>query len=144
KSAAVEYLISGRTSIAATPFVHVTLPSLSSRSLSGYGKNDKDRRGEDMETLRTWWMDRMVRTDRPLEEKMTLFWHGLFCSGFKEVREADFMVQQNQLLRKEAVGNYKRLAHEMVHDPAMLRYLNADQNVRGKPNENLAREMMEL
>jgi len=80
---------------------------------------------QDVQRLRAWWLDRMCRTDKPLEEKMTLFWHGLFCSGFMEVKDADFMFQQNQLLRKEAVGNYKRLAHEIVHDPAMLRVWTA-------------------
>src|SRR2546421_716442 len=146
KMAAVEYLLNGPTTKPTTQpiFPKVDLPAFELTKEPDDKQAAQMTKRQDVQRLRAWWLDRMCRTDRPLEEKMTLFWHGLFCSGFKEVREADFMVQQNQLLRKEAVGNYKRLAHEIVHDPAMLRYLNADQNIRGKPNENLARELMEL
>src|SRR5258705_5393495 len=146
KAAAVEYLLNGPTSKPTTQPVFQK-PNLSAFEFS---KEPEDKKAaqmtkrQDLQRLRVWWLDRMCRTDKPLQEKMTLFWHGLFCSGFMEVKETDFMYQQNELFRKEAVGNYKRLAHEIVHDPAMLRYLNADQNVRGKPNENLARELMEL
>ena len=97
-----------------------------------------------LQELRAWWLDRMVRSDRPLQEKMTLFWHGLFCSGVREVRSVQALFQQNQLFRREAVGNYKRLTQEIIHDPAMIRYLNNDENLKGRPNENLARELMEL
>ena len=100
--------------------------------------------GGGVQKLRTWWIDRMVRTDRPLEEKMTLFWHGIFTSGVRDVRSAPFLAEQNKLLRRHATGNYKQLTASIVHDAAMLRYLNADQNRKGKPNENLARELMEL
>ena len=99
---------------------------------------------QDLQTMRAWWVDRMVRTDRPLEEKMTLFWHGLFTSGVREVKNPTSMEHQNALFHREALGNYKQLAHDIVHDAAMLKYLNNDENVRGKPNENLARELMEL
>jgi uncharacterized protein (DUF1800 family) len=99
---------------------------------------------QDLQRLRIWWIDRMVRTDRPLEEKMTLFWHGLFTSGAREVRSPTYLVDQNVLFHHEALGNYKQLTHDVIHGAAMLTYLNNDQNVRGRPNENLAREMMEL
>jgi uncharacterized protein (DUF1800 family) len=94
--------------------------------------------------LRAWWVDRMIRTDKPLEEKMTLFWHGLFTSGEKEVRTASFMEQQIELFHREALGNYRQLTNDVVHCPEMLLYLNNDQNVAGSSNENLARELMEL
>ncbi len=105
--------------------------------------NRQNDRG-DLQRLRTWWVDRMIRTDSPLEEKMTLFWHGLFTSGEKEVRSAAFMEQEIDLFHRQALGNYKKLTDDVVHAPAMLRYLNNEQNVAGKPNENLARELMEL
>ncbi|HEV8292486.1 MAG TPA: DUF1800 domain-containing protein [Tepidisphaeraceae bacterium] len=146
KVAAVEYLLNGPTSKPTTQpvFARIDLPAFEFSKEPDDKKAAQMTKRQDMQRVRAWWLERMCRTDKPLEEKMTLFWHGLFCSGFMEVREPEFMLQQNELFRKEAVGNYKRLAHQIVHDPAMLRYLNADQNIRGKPNENLARELMEL
>jgi len=152
KMAAVDYLLgigpstTGPTKGPTTQpiFAKVELPKFDLTPAPDDKKAANQSRRVDIQRLREWWLDRMIRSDRPLEEKMTLFWHGLFCSGFMEVREPGFMAQQNELFRKEALGNYRRLAHEIVHDPAMLRYLNADQNVKGKPNENLARELMEL
>jgi uncharacterized protein (DUF1800 family) len=113
------------------------------KNLTPAKKKNAERRLE-IEALRQWWLDRMVRTDRPLEEKMSLFWHGLFCSGFKDIKDAEAMARQNATFHEEALGNYQKLTLAMVHDGAMLKYLNNDQNVKGKPNENLARELMEL
>lgn len=106
-------------------------------------KKGTQRRLE-IEALREWWLDRMVRTDKPLEEKMSLFWHGLFCSGVKETKDATAMARQNATFHAQALGNYKTLALAMVNDTAMCKYLNANENVKGKPNENLGRELMEL
>jgi hypothetical protein len=96
------------------------------------------------EELRLWWLDRMVRTPRPLVEKMTLFWHGLLVSSAQTVRQSYLLYKQNQLYRKHALGNYRTLILEVSKDPAMLIYLNNNQNVKAKPNENYARELMEL
>jgi len=97
-----------------------------------------------MDDMRCWWLNRMVQTKRPLEEKMTLFWHGLFVSAFMDVQNAYHMYLQNELFRRFAVGNVQDLTLQVSKDPAMLRYLNNNQNVRGHPNENYARELMEL
>jgi len=67
------------------------------------------------------------------EEKMTLFWHGLFTSGLIETKNPNWIVAQDALLRREAMGNYKRLTHAIIHDPAMIKYLNNDDNVKGHP-----------
>lgn len=107
-------------------------------------KADAAKREASIGFYREWWIDRMLRSDRQLEEKMTLFWHGLFCSGVNEVRNAPLMAAQNMLFHKHALGNYRELTLEILHDPAMLRYLNNDQNLKGRPNENLARELCEL
>ena len=64
-----------------------------------------------MSHARTWWVDRMIRSDRPLEEKMTLFWHNLFTSGFREVRTGRLMSKQVELLHSEALGNYRKLVY---------------------------------
>ncbi len=94
--------------------------------------------------LTAWWLDRMARTPAPLQEKLTLFWHGHFTSAFGDVNDAIAMYTQNQLFRRHAAGNFARLLDGVARDPAMLRYLNNDQNRRGHPNENWARELMEL
>src|SRR5207302_4084936 len=65
-------------------------------------------------------------------------------SGYRDVKSGKMMFEQNALFHQHALGNYRKLTHAILHDGAMLRYLNNDQNVKGKPNENLARELMEL
>jgi len=94
--------------------------------------------------LQKWWIKRMIETPRPLEEKMTLFFHGHFATGYRTIEDSYHMFQQNQLYRKFSTGNFAQLAHRILHDPAMLKYLDNDENRKSKPNENLARELMEL
>lgn len=91
-----------------------------------------------------WWIETMTATPRPLEEKLTLFWHGHFTSGQREVRSSRAMYDQNQLLRRHASGNFRTLLIDITHDPAMILYLNTQQNRRNSPNENYARELLEL
>jgi hypothetical protein len=105
-------------------------------------RNREDR--QKFQRLRAWWMERMLRTSRPLEEKMTLFWHGHFTSGYRDVRNARHMAQQNELLRRNATGNFAAMVGEISRDPAMLEYLDNNRNNRRAPNENFARELMEL
>ncbi len=94
--------------------------------------------------LQGWWMSEMLTTPAPLTERMTLFWHGHFTSGLREVRSPQLMYRQNVTLRQHALGNYRELLTAVVHDPAMLLYLNNQQNRRDAPNENFARELLEL
>ena len=93
---------------------------------------------------RKWWLERMIETPRPLEEKMTLFWHGHFATGYRAIEDSWHMLMQNQMFRENATGNFASLLSGAIRDPAMLRYLNNNQNRRQRPNENLARELMEL
>ena len=86
----------------------------------------------------------MVATSRPLEEKMTLFWHGHFATGEDKIRDYRKMLQQLAFLRSNATGNFRNLLTGVARDPAMLVFLDAAQNVKGAPNENFAREVMEL
>ncbi|GJM24005.1 MAG: hypothetical protein DHS20C16_04200 [Phycisphaerae bacterium] len=97
-----------------------------------------------IEDLRAWWMRRMIETPRPLEEKMTLFWHGYFTSGYREVRSSQMMFDQNVLLREHALGNFRELLVKISQNPAMLRYLDSESNRKSAPNENYARELLEL
>jgi uncharacterized protein (DUF1800 family) len=94
--------------------------------------------------LREWWLREMLTTPSPLTEKMTLFWHNHFATSQRKVRFTAFMYRQNTTLRKYALGNFGTLLHEMARDPAMLIYLDSVNNRKEQPNENFAREVMEL
>ena len=94
--------------------------------------------------LRTWWVAEMLSTPSPLTEKMTLFWHNHFATSQQKVRSANLMYRQNVMLRNYAVGNFGAMLREVSKDPAMLIYLDGAQNRKGAPNENFAREVMEL
>ena len=91
-----------------------------------------------------WWVRRMVDGPHPLQEKLTLFWHGHFTTGARETKSAALMWKQNELLRRMSAGNFRAFVHAVSRDPAMLDYLNNSQNRKGRPNENYARELMEL
>lgn len=94
--------------------------------------------------LRGWWLQRMAKGPRPFQEKMTLFWHGHFATSTDKVREAYLMWRQNELFRRLATGNWLQLLIETAKDPAMLVWLDQAQSRKEKPNENFAREVMEL
>jgi uncharacterized protein (DUF1800 family) len=86
----------------------------------------------------------MLTTDRPLEEKLTLFWHGHFATGDAKVRDYRMMLQQNEMLRRNAAGQLRDLLVGILEDPAMLVYLDNGENIRTHPNENFGRELLEL
>ena len=92
----------------------------------------------------TWWLDRMVRTSRPLVERMTLVWHDWFATSNDGVGSQRLMLNQNELFRAHGLGSFHTLLLEVTKDPAMLLWLNGSDNSRWSPNENYAREMMEL
>ena len=97
-----------------------------------------------IEDLKRWWLYRMAFTKHPLEEKMTLFWHGHFATSNRKVNNAYGMYGQNMLFRKYALGNFHEILYNVSKDPAMIVWLDNQQNRKGKPNENYAREIMEL
>lgn len=94
--------------------------------------------------LKSWWYGEMLATPSPLTERLTLFWHNHFTSSLTKVRSPHLLFRQNTLLRTEALGNFARLLHAMARDPAMVAYLDSNLNRREKPNENFARELLEL
>lgn len=94
--------------------------------------------------IQRWWLKRMIETPRPLEEKMTLFWHGHFATSYRTIEDSYHMFLQNQLFRRHALGNAGDLLFAIIRDPAMLAYLDNNDSRRDRPNENLARELMEL
>ena len=91
-----------------------------------------------------WWANRMLTTQRPFQEKMTLFWHGHFATTEEKVRDFRKLHVQNELLRQHATGHFRELMVAVAKDPAMLAFLDAGVNLKGAPNENFAREIMEL
>ncbi len=91
----------------------------------------------------SWWIDRMLRTRHPLAEKMTLFWHGHFATSINKVPPV-LMVQQIDLFRDKGLGNFRTLLSAVAVDPAMLVWLDNRYNNKAHPNENFARELMEL
>lgn len=98
----------------------------------------------DANSLRQWWLYRMVHTRRPLEEKMTLFWHHHFATAIYKVDNANRMWAQNETFRRYGMGSFRTLLQQVARDPAMLVWLDGRDNHAGKPNENFAREVMEL
>jgi uncharacterized protein (DUF1800 family) len=101
-------------------------------------------RGQRYEELRAWWVRKMLTKSSPLTERMTLFWHNHFTSGQDKVGYPQLMAQQNMLFRRGALGHFGELLHDVAKDPAMLQYLDGAGSRKGKPNENFAREVMEL
>jgi uncharacterized protein (DUF1800 family) len=91
-----------------------------------------------------WWVARLVVTQRPLQEKLTLFWHDHFATSGEKVKNSYALLQQNNTLREHAKGNFRVMLKQISRDPAMLAWLDNKDNVKGKPNENFAREVMEL
>ncbi len=96
------------------------------------------------ELLPAWWLHVMLRTPHPLLEKMTLFWHGHFATSAAKVTDGLMMYRQNELLREHALGKFGPLLSAMAKDPAMLVWLDSVTNRKTHPNENFAREVMEL
>jgi uncharacterized protein (DUF1800 family) len=103
-------------------------------------REDRLQMGE----IQKWWLRRMIETPRPLEEKMTLFWHGLLATNFRTIENSYHMFRQNQLFRSQALGSYAELMTGLIRDPAMIAYLDNNDSRKNRPNENLAREIMEL
>ncbi len=114
-------------------------------------KNSKDTaeildRGsrQNINTARGWWLTRMLDGSHPLREKMTLFWHNHFATSNAKVQNAGRMFGQYELMHRYALGNFSDLLQDMSKDPAMMVWLDTIQSKKGQPNENYARELMEL
>ncbi len=94
--------------------------------------------------LKAWWYREMAATDSPLTERMVLFWHNHFTSSLTTVYDPRLMWEQDQLFRSQALGNFATLLTAIPYDPAMFIYLDSNSNINYRPNENFAREVMEL
>lgn len=119
------------------------------RLLSPEERNEQRKRmrrkqGREINNLRTWWLERMANSPRPLQEKMVLFWHGHFATSIEKVKLPYLMYLQNEVFRQHAMGRWIDLLTAASKDPAMLIWLDGAKSNRKKPNENFAREVMEL
>jgi uncharacterized protein (DUF1800 family) len=94
--------------------------------------------------LQEWDIEQMVASSSPLAERMVLFWHNNFTSSLVKVRDPGLLFNQDRLIRKYAFGSFAKMLHAVAKDPAMIVYLDNETNSKGKPNENFAREVMEL
>ena len=127
-----------------------TVQSLLEPGAVADGLGDLDRHIGDLfdfgniDEVRTWWIYRMIHSQRPLIEKMTFFWHGHFATANSKVGNAYLMYRQNQLFREMALGSFGDLLIRVAQDPAMLLWLDGSANRKAHPNENFAREVMEL
>jgi hypothetical protein len=120
------------------------------------GHSDREGPGEDRwladrlsevnngQGIQAWWLRRLLVTPDPLREKLTLFWHNHFATSNAKVQSARFMLGQYELMRRHALGNFRTLLQEMSKDLAMMVWLDTNTSKKGMPNENYARELMEL
>ncbi|MBL7631390.1 DUF1800 domain-containing protein, partial [Frankia sp. CN6] len=116
-----------------------------------HGDGDGEARAAYLRALREqttqltgWWVRRMVATIDPFTEKLTFFWHGHFATSIRKVRSASMMLAQNEIFRRSGAGPFDALVLAVARDPAMLVWLDAGQNREEHPNENFARELLEL
>jgi uncharacterized protein (DUF1800 family) len=98
----------------------------------------------DLELLQAWWMGMILAGGAPLRERMTLVWHDHFATSNEKVDDVRLMHAQNELFRAHALGDFRALLAGVARDPAMLLWLDGDSNRVGRPNENFARELLEL
>jgi uncharacterized protein (DUF1800 family) len=149
RSEAVARVLASARNEALTPLPAWTTDAPATRAQRAAWTPDQRRdeqhlRGQRYDELRAWWLREMLVTPSPVTERMTLFWHNHFTSGQDKVRDPQLMAAQNALLRRNALGHFNELLHAVAKDPAMLLYLDGASNRKGKPNENFAREVMEL
>jgi hypothetical protein len=149
----VDYLVDfGKVHDSFSPPDTPEVPEFPKRMFAGLSDDEKKKKRREfgranrdaIEETRAWWIRRMLKSERPLQEKMTLFWHSHFATGANDVKSARLMLKQNEFLRANCLGNFRDLLVGISRDPAMLRYLDNNTNRRQHPNENYARELMEL
>ena len=107
-------------------------------------REEQREQRKELEELRHWWLQRMANGPRPLQEKLVLFWHGHFATSAQKVKSAFLMFKQNEVFRTHGSGDWLTLLTAVSKDPAMLLWLDQAQSKKQHPNENFAREVMEL
>lgn len=108
------------------------------------GPNNPQLNGARRQSFKWWWTGEMLRQDRTITEKITLFWHNHFATETEIVLDPILVYRHNAMLRANALGNFKDLVHKVTVDSAMLIYLNGYLNTKRAADENYARELQEL
>ena len=122
----------------------IETPAASPKELAGADAATQDK-PMNVANFQTWWIDHMLATPTPFAERMTYFWHGHFTSDFRKIgAQSPFVYWQNLTWRTYALGGFRELLGQVTVDPGMLRYLDLGQSTGRSPNENYAREVMEL
>lgn len=134
----------GDPGVAATPTPSFSITAATENETPVERKARQTLRNQQGRQLLQWWIARMTMVERPLREKATFFWHGHFATSIEKVREATFMLKQNESMRSLGLGTFEPLVQAIAKDPAMMIWLDSTLNRRGSPNENFARECMEL
>jgi len=170
RSAAVDALLNPNESVAAFPVPDWATPARAAEDLKSlqaarkqlqndiralpeaeaeerkrvFNQKEQEVTQQHIQEAQHWWFRRMLLTRAPLREKLTLFWHDHFATSHQKVRQPVYLVWQNQRLREHSIGSFHELTTEMVRDPAMMLYLDSENSKKARPNENFARELMEL
>jgi uncharacterized protein (DUF1800 family) len=108
------------------------------------GPGRSEQNSTQLRKLQKWWLRRMMRGNPRLHEKVALFWHDHFACSYSEVKNVRWMAQQNRVFREFGMGPFRELLYQVAKDPAMLDFLDGRRNTKNRPNENWARELMEL
>jgi uncharacterized protein (DUF1800 family) len=133
--AAVDRLLVGNARLDSVPDEFESLAGIIGQAAADSGSPER---------LKAWWLYRCLFTPHPLHERLTLMWHNHFATSNLKVDDLKLMKRQNETLRKHALAPFGEMLRSLVHDPALLNWLDAPQNRKGHPNENLGRELMEL
>src|SRR5262245_59398245 len=133
-AASIDRFVAGQASAAASPGFGPTADLLAEAAAAA----------GDIGRVKAWWFYRMLFGPDPLGERLTLVWHDHFATANSKVQDASLMQRQNDTLRRHARGKFADLLNASVREPALLLYLDAQANRKTHPNENLARELMEL
>ena len=123
-----------------SPGQRTRVKSMTAAERKAYNKANR----EEVAALKQWWIREMLETDSPLTERLVVFWHGHFATESRKVKFAEMMLDQHVALRHNAMGSFDDLLTDVAKGAAMLFYLDGQKNVKGRPNENFAREVMEL
>jgi len=133
--AAITRLLDGQSDLEGVPPDFESLSTVIGQAAADSGSPER---------LKAWWLYRCLFTPHPLQERLTLMWHNHFATSNLKVDDLRLMQRQNLTLRKSALAPFGELLRAMARDPALLTWLDAPSNRKGHPNENLARELMEL
>ena len=148
KAQAVDYILNqpfDGAEIAQPDFIIDPEPVVNQGKLSQKQRNQlRKQRNRELMELRAHWIERMIKTQSPLHEQLLLIWHNHFTTSAQKVSDPILIYQQHAILQRNALGRFDTMLRDVMADPAILRYLDNDKNQKGKPNENLARELLEL